>query len=152
MTVTRWRNDDNNTERGLARAPFSPVFSDLLENFFGGLMNEPATNRIPAVNISETADDFRLELAAPGLEKNDFKINLENKVLTISVEKQQEEETRESNYTKREFSYTAFKRSFNLPDVADSENIRAEYNNGLLHLVIPKKEEAKMRTREIPIS
>lgn len=151
MTLTRWRNS-NNDETGVNRAAFSPVFSDLLENFFGGFMQEPVMNRVPSVNISETPDDFRLELAAPGLEKSDFKINLEQKILTISVEKQEQDESRESNYTKREFSYTAFKRSFNLPDIADSENIRAEYNNGLLRVVIPKREDAKVRTREIQIS
>ena len=110
---------------------------------------------IPAVNIKETKEDFVVEMAAPGLKKEDFKIELENNLLTISSERTSEQDRNEDNrYSKREYSYESFQRSFTLPkEVVDSDKIQARYENGLLHLVIPKKEEAKQKPpRMIQIS
>lgn len=98
---------------------------------------------VPAVNIRELADNFEVEVAAPGMEKQDFKIQLENKTLTISSQKEQKQE---GNYTRREFSYQSFQRTFILPrDVVNDEGIAAKYENGVLHLMIPKKEEVKQK-------
>lgn len=102
---------------------------------------------LPAVNIRETADSFEVEMAAPGMSKKDFSIELENNLLTISSEKQQENQEKEGErFTKKEFSFLSFKRSFTLPKgVVDDDKIQAKYENGILSLRIPKKEEAKPR-------
>lgn len=105
------------------------------------------SSSIPAVNIRETADGFEVEMAAPGMSKKDFRIELDNNVLTISSEKRTENEQKDGErYTKREFSYQSFQRSFSLPkEVVDDEKIQARYEEGVLRLSIPKKEEAKPR-------
>lgn len=102
---------------------------------------------IPAVNVRETNENFMVEMAAPGMSKDDFKIELENNVLTITSEKNAEKiESSDEKYSRREFSYQSFSRLFTLPkEVVDSDKIQAKYENGLLTLVIPKKEEAKQK-------
>ena len=134
---------------------FDDLFSRDLMNW--GLNNNSTTNTtIPAVNIRETKESFDVELAAPGMRKEDFKVELDGNQLTISSERRSEEQeqTEDNRYTKREFSYQSFQRTFQLPkDVVDSDKIEARYENGLLHLVIPKKEEAKQKPpRMIQIS
>ena len=125
------------------------LFDDFLTRDFAQLaMQNSSTNTtIPAVNIKETSENFEVEMASPGMKKEDFKIELENNQLTISSERETEEEEKEDNrYTKKEFSYQSFQRTFQLPrDVVDVEKIEARYENGMLRLVIPKKEEAKQR-------
>lgn len=105
------------------------------------------TTSLPAVNIKETDEQFEVEMAAPGMSKEDFQIELNNNLLTISSEKRKEHEgTEKDRYTRREFSYQSFRRSFTLSnEVVDAEKIKARYENGVLHLQIPKKEEAKKR-------
>ncbi|MBN2766346.1 MAG: Hsp20/alpha crystallin family protein, partial [Paludibacteraceae bacterium] len=99
---------------------------------------------IPSVNIKENADAFTVEVAAPGFEKGDFKIELNLNTLSISSEKKVEAETKEGEvFTKREFSYQSFSRSFTLPQIADGDRIEANYQNGILTVLIPKREEAK---------
>ena len=126
----------------------------LFDDFFNrdifnwGLSNFSDTNTtIPGVNIKETADNFEVEVAAPGMTKKDFKIELDGNMLTISSEKSdQREEKEDEKYTRKEFSYQSFYRTFNLPkEVVDAEKIEAKYENGLLHSMIPKKEEAKQK-------
>ncbi|GJM28813.1 MAG: heat-shock protein [Cyclobacteriaceae bacterium] len=108
---------------------------------------------VPAVNIVETKDDFQVEMAAPGMGKGDFNIELDNDMLTISSDKQDSKEEQESSYSRREFSYLSFKRSFHLPNTVEAEKIKAKYQDGVLRLVIPKKEEAKTKpVRQISIS
>jgi HSP20 family protein len=134
----------------------------LFDDFFNrdifnwGVSNFSDTNTtIPGVNIKETADNFEVEVAAPGMSKKDFKIELDGNMLTISSEKSDEREEKEGEkYTRKEFSYQSFYRTFNLPkEVVDAEKIEAKYENGLLHLLIPKKEEAKQKpARLIQIS
>ena len=104
-------------------------------------------NSMPSVNIKETAESFEVELAAPGMEKKDFKVELDGNTLSISSEKQDQYEEKEGEtYTRKEFNYQSFYRTFHLPkDVVDAEKIRAKYENGLLYLSIPKKEEAKQK-------
>ena len=130
-----------------------PAFSALFDDFFNhelfnwGNNNFSTTSTtVPSVNIKETIDNFEVEVAAPGMEKKDFNITLNGNLLTISSSKQYEDEKKEQNYTRREFSYQSFQRSFDLPrDVVDADKINARYENGLLHLTIPKKEEAKQK-------
>jgi len=124
--------------------PFFPVFSDPFfeENFFNG----NSWTNTPAVNIAENKDGFRIEVAAPGLEKEDFHIDIEKRVLTISSEKETKSESKDEKdekYYRREFSFTSFKRSFSLPEYADTDNIKATHTNGVLNVFVPKREEAK---------
>lgn len=100
---------------------------------------------LPSVNLKEDENGYSIEVAAPGLDKNDFKIEVHNDLLTISSEKKEENETKNENerYTKREFSYQSFSRSFSLPQTADGDKVEAVYDKGILTISIPKKEEAK---------
>jgi len=109
---------------------------------------------LPSVNIKENADEYKVEVAAPGFDKNDFKLQLDHDLLTISSEKKVETETKDDErFTKREFSYQSFSRSFTLPQTADGDRIQANYDNGILNVSIPKKEEAKPKpTRMIEIN
>lgn len=96
--------------------------------------------------MKETDDNYEVEVAAPGMDKKDFHITLDGNLLTISSEKQFSDEEKDANYTRREFSYQSFQRSFELPkDVVDEESIQAKYENGVLYLTVPKKEEAKKK-------
>ena len=99
---------------------------------------------VPAVNIRDNEDSFTVELAAPGKKKEDFNIELDNDVLTISSEQKQESTSEEKGkFTRREFSYSSFTRSFTLPETADNDKIGANYENGVLTIEIPKREDAK---------
>ena len=125
---------------------FNDIFSRDLWNW--GLENNSSTNTtIPAINVRETNDTYEVELAAPGMNKKDFRIELNGNMLTISSEKQGEwQDTENEKYTRREFSYQSFQRMLQLPkEVVDEDKIQAKYENGLLHLTIPKKEHAKQR-------
>lgn len=136
----------------------STLFNDFLTRdlWNWGLGNNSSTNTtIPAINVKETNDNFEVEVAAPGMGKKDFKVELNGNMLTISSEKRNEwQETENEKYSRREFSYQSFQRTFQLPkDVVDEDKIQAKYENGLLHLTIPKKEHAKPRPpRMIEIS
>ena len=129
---------------------FPALFDDFFNRdlFNWGQSNFSDTNTtIPAVNIKETNDNYEVEVAAPGMTRKDFKVELDGNILTIRSEKSDEkQEKEEGNYTRREFSYQSFLRTFNLPkEVVDAEKIQAKYSDGVLHLLIPKKEEAKQR-------
>lgn len=133
------------------RLPF--LFDDFLTtDWFGGTANTgKIVNNAPAVNVKETDEDFYIELAVPGLSKEDFNIELDNDVLTISSETKSEKETIENKgkYTRKEFSYSSFKRSFSLPDTVEGTAIEASYENGVLLVAIPKKEEAKIQPKRL---
>ncbi len=137
---------------------FPNVFDDLFTRdlWNWGLTNNSSTNTtVPAVNIRETADNYDVEVAAPGMTKDDFKVELDGNTLIISSEKKDEREQKEGErYTRQEFSYQSFQRSFQLhKDVVDIDKIEAKYENGVLHLMIPKKEEVKQKPpRMIQIS
>ena len=129
---------------------FPANFDDFLNRdiFNWGLSNFSDTNTtIPAVNIKETSEHYEVEVAAPGMTKKDFTVQLDGNTLTINSEKaSQNEQDKDVRYTSREFSYQSFSRTFTLQkDVVDTENIQAKYEDGLLHLVIPKKEKAKQK-------
>lgn len=109
------------------------------------------TSRVPAANISESQDHFHVELAAPGLQKSDFKISLDRNQLSISVERESEQNDNGKNYSKREYSYTSWVRSFTLPESANAEQIEAVYESGVLRIDIAKREEAKAVRKQIEI-
>jgi len=94
---------------------------------------------MPAVNVKENEKGFEIEVAAPGLAKKDFNITVDNRVLTISSEKEEEREEKEENYTRREFSYSSFSRSFTLPEYVNEDDVKANYADGVLRLSVPKK-------------
>lgn len=140
---------------------FTNQYPSLFDRFFDNELfdwsnrNFSATNTtLPSVNIRENSDAFEVELAAPGLKKADFKIELDGDTLTVSSEKKIENETNENEkWTKREFSYQCFSRSFTLPQLVDGDKIKAKYDNGILNIIIPKKDEAKPKPiRKIAIS
>ncbi|MGE5106324.1 MAG: Hsp20/alpha crystallin family protein [Sphingobacteriales bacterium] len=107
----------------------------------GGFLGRTLT--IPAVNITENKDDFVVSLAVPGMKKDDFKIDMEGNMLTISCEKEEKKEEKEARYTRKEYNYSSFSRSFTLPEDVNKEKIEAKYEDGVLKLMLPKKEEAK---------
>ncbi|MEL7340480.1 MAG: Hsp20/alpha crystallin family protein [Bacteroidota bacterium] len=131
-----------------------PTFNSFFNDFFGedfGVFHGGAT---PAVNVKEEDDKFLLEVSAPGRNKEDFKLEVNNKILTISSEWKEANETEEAGkYTRREFRYGSFQRSFTLPNTVDGYHIKAHYENGVLSLTLPKREEAKEKgARLIEIS
>jgi len=128
-----------------------PGINNVLETLFNDSFYDRMVSRVPAVNISETADEYHIELAAPGLKKEDFKISLDHKILSISVEQRKENAVNEKKYNKREYSYSSFVRSFTLPEGADDARIEAGYADGVLKITLPKKEEAKSVRRQIEI-
>lgn len=130
----------------------------LVDFFFGddhlpGAFDSNRSGSMPAVNVVETKDDFQVELAAPGLDKKDFNIDVENNLLTISSEKEMRNEVEGEKMMRREFCYASFKRSFTLPEGTNSDKIKASYKDGVLTVFIPKREEAKEKpARKISIS
>jgi HSP20 family protein len=128
--------------------------NDLFDEFFNHF---PVRGReigwnVPAVNIHETKDDYQLELVAPGLKKEDFKVSLEKGILTISFEKKTETENKDYKTHRKEFAFTSFKRSFSVDDKINADAIQAKYDNGILKLSLPKKEEVKSLPKEIAIA
>ena len=132
-SLSRFWDDDDFFTRGLNWAVSN--FSD-------------TDTTVPAVNIRETDNSYEVEMAAPGMKKEDFKVELDNNILTISSEKtdEREEGGEKEKYSRREFSYQSFQRSFSLPkEVVDEDKIEAHYREGVLHLTIPKREQAKQK-------
>lgn len=126
--------------------PSTSFFDDFLtKDLFDWSAWTQEGSSVPRVNIVETNDDFRVEMAAPGMNKNDFQVELDNDMLTIQSEVSTNEESNDQNYTRREFSYQSFKRSFYLPNTVEADKIAATYKDGILNLMIPKKEEAKRK-------
>lgn len=135
---------------------FPSLLSDFFDNdkFFGNRFFEREfAQSLPAVNIKENNNEFNIEFAAPGFKKNDFKINVAENILTISAEKQEEKNEEKDRFTRKEFSYNSFSRSFTLPQAANADKIDAKYNDGILKLNIPKKEASKaLPKKEIKVS
>jgi HSP20 family protein len=144
MTLVKFNNKANNT--------LMPGFNDVFDSIFNDtFFNDRLVARVPAVNISESENNYHVELAAPGLKKEDFKLNLERNQLSISVEQSADHQDNQKNYSKREYSYGSFVRSFTLPESADHANIEASYTDGILRIDIAKREEAKAVRRQIEI-
>jgi HSP20 family protein len=118
------------------------IFGD---NFLNAFFSDGADYMIPAVNIKENEKHYSIELAAPGLNKEDFNINIEKNVLKISSEKENKNESENENYTRKEFSYSSFSRAFSIPESVDVEKIKASHKNGVLSIELPKHEESKLK-------
>jgi HSP20 family protein len=144
MTLVKF----NNGQKNAVNPWFSDVFDSLIND---SILNDRFVTKTPAVNIAETENEFHIELAVPGLKKEDFKINLDKNILSVSAEKKAENVEEGKKYSKREYTYYSFVRSFTLPESADQGKIAAEYTDGILKLNVTKKEEAKFQTREIAV-
>jgi HSP20 family protein len=135
---------------------FRSLISDLfdVDRFLGNdLISKAVFSEIPAANIKEDENKYEIELAVPGLSKEAFKINIENNIIEISSEQKDENTVEKKNFTRKEFSYNSFTRSFRLPESVNTDSINADYKNGLLTLTLPKKEEAKNKgKKEIKLS
>jgi len=146
MSLIRWS----------PRSSFPTNLNSLLDNFFttsDDIFNiGQRTESLPAVNVSETDDNFVLELAAPGKSKDDFDVDISNGVITISTESEEKSETEEKNYTRKEYSFNSFSRSFSLPDNVEASGIRAKYNEGVLTVDLPKNEPSKPETTKVEVS
>jgi HSP20 family protein len=139
MTLTKFRKN-------------SPVFSPFLDNFFeSDFFDNRSAGNLPSANIKEKDDRFEIELAIPGFDKSDVKIELNDGLLTISSEKKDEKEEKDGHYSRREFQYSAFSRSFRLPENVKDEDIKAQFKNGVLLVDIPKAQEIK-KVKSIEIS
>jgi len=136
-------------------------FPSIFDRFFNSdlmdwnLSNFSSTNTsLPAVNVKETDNEFIIDVAAPGMDKKDFKVNFQNNILTVSSEKKDEKEEKNGKFSRKEFAYQSFQRSFTVAENSiDSEKINAKYNDEILHITLPKREEVKPKPlREIKIS
>jgi HSP20 family protein len=141
MTIFKIKNTDN--------AENLPSFPSLFNSFFDDfiskdLIQKNAFHSNPAVNIIESSDKFIIDVAVPGMNKEDFKIEVEKQVLKISMEKKDERNETDEKFTRREFSYSTFSRSFRLPEIIQSDTISAGYENGILKIQLMKKDEAKI--------
>lgn len=143
MKLVKWTNEPTFPEF------FNRWFNDDFDNYLG----KRNSGDLPLANVVENETGFDIEFAVPGMNKEDFKLSVENNVLSVSAEKQESKEEKEKNFTRREFTYGSFTRSFALPKTIDVEKIAAAYNNGILTVTLPKKEEEKtLISHEIKIS
>ena len=139
------------------RKPFERSFSNLFEDFFNDMpvlktdFDQSEWNGFAPVNIKETEKSYDLEVVAPGFEKADFKVNVDQNILTISAEKKNETKEENEKQIRREYNHRSFKRSFTLDEKIDASNIEAKYVNGVLTLNLPKKEAVKASAKEISI-
>jgi HSP20 family protein len=146
-SLEKWNGNGNN----LMFPEFPSLFDDLLiKDLFNFPLRTAFNGRsVPDVNLKETDSAFELEMAVPGMNKKDFKVELAQNTLTISAQKESktEEKSDDGNYSRREFSYQSFSRSFNLPeDLVNGDEIGANYKDGILHITVPKKESVKQRS------
>ena len=138
MTVVKIRKPFEN------EVVFNSPFSGLMDNFFGNpFFAKGHASFVPAVNISEEETKFSIEVSAPGFDKTDFKVEVDKGMLSVSAEHKNESNVKEKNYTRKEFNYGSFKRSFSLPEGINEEAIDAKYENGVLNISLPKKEKEK---------
>ena len=144
MTLVKFNNRTRNN---------APYFNNVFDSLFTEAVNKnAAVNKVPGVNILESKENYTIELAAPGLEKSDFQINLKKDNLSVWAEKKAEDGAGEKNYSRKEFDYLSFARSFVLPETVDAEKIAAEYVNGILTITIGKKVEVQPESKEIKVS
>ena len=132
-----------------------PSFLNFFDHIFEGNIDESnnCSKCVPLANIIENEKSFNVDIAIPGVDKKDVKINIENNLLTVSSEKKEEKNEEKKNFTRKEFVYNSFSRSFTLPKIIDTEKIQANYENGVLKLELPKKDEGKFNLKkEIEIS
>jgi HSP20 family protein len=133
--------------------PVLNPFDQLFNGFFNDEFLSNTQFTVPSVNVKETEKDYVIEVAAPGMKKKDFHINVENDVLTISADQEVKNEEKTDNYIKKEFSYSQFSRSFTLPEIVNQDQILAKYKDGVLEVSLPKSEEAlAKKIREISVN
>lgn len=143
MTLVKFNNKTRNT---------APYFNNVFDSLFSDALNKNhGVNKVPNVNIYENENEYKIELAAPGLSKEDFKIDLKKNNLSVWAEKKVDAAT-QKDYSRKEFEYSSFARSFILPEGVDAEKISAEYINGILTITIGKQDEAKNTHKEIVVS
>ena len=143
------------TQLKFINRPVAKQFDNFFNDFLTpSVWSNPSTdaNSIPAANVHETAAAYVLEINAPGRNKEDFKINLEKDLLTVSYEKKEENDVEGQKTIRREFKYNSFKRSFSLDEKVDAQNIQAKYENGVLKIDLPKKPEVVEQPKQIAIS
>ncbi|MCG2420395.1 Hsp20/alpha crystallin family protein [Aequorivita sp. F47161] len=143
------------TNSGSNLSPWTSLIDDIFNREMSSVFSQNFNTGIslPKVNIKESADAYYVEMAAPGLKKSDFQIDLDNQLLTISTEVEEKNEENKENFTRREFGYSSFKRSFSLPETVEDSKIKAQYKEGILSIHLPKKEEARQKPpRNIQIS
>lgn len=144
MTLVKFNNRTRNT---------APYFNNVFDSLFSdALTKNHLINKTPSVNILEDEKAFVIELAAPGLKKDDFQIQIKKDTLSIWVEKTKSEIEESKDYSRKEFEFSSFARSFNLPENVDAEKITAEYKDGILKVVISKKDDEKLQNRTITVS
>ena len=146
MTLVKFRNGGGTSFPSFERSfAFPSFFSDA----FDKLWTDEEMSWMPAVNVTERAGDYKIDLAAPGMDKKDFRVEVEKGILTISGERKEEVVNENDKTSRREFHYGSFKRSFSLPDSADGENIQANYKDGILSLVVSKREDSKQKSKKL---
>ncbi len=144
MTLVKFNNRTRNT---------APYFNNVFDSLFSEALNKNLSiNKVPGVNILASDTEYKIELAAPGLTKEDFQINLKKDTLSVWAEKKVAETEEKKDYTRKEFDYFSFARSFVLPESVDGDKITAEYINGILNITIGKKEPAQPAAKEIKVS
>ncbi|CAM4085929.1 heat shock protein Hsp20 [Pedobacter westerhofensis] len=144
MTLVKFNNRTRNT---------APYFNNVFDSLFSDALNKNySINKVPGVNIVESDTDYSIELAAPGLEKADFQINLKKDTLSVWAEKKADDAAPKKNYSRKEFDYLSFARSFVLPESVDAEKIAAEYLNGILTITLGKKVDVQPESKEIKVS
>src|SRR5688572_14969329 len=145
MTLVKFKNGNGSGSVPAIDRPlgFPSFFSDTLER----LWSDETATWMPAVNIRERAEDFVIDLAVPGMNKEDFSVEVDNGVLTVSGERKDETEHKNDNHTRREFHYGSFRRTFSLPDSANPDEVNASYKDGILTLTVMKREESKLKPK-----
>ncbi|WP_237587125.1 Hsp20/alpha crystallin family protein [Pontibacter russatus] len=139
------------------RSVFSDFFTDIDRMFDNDFFLMPMNlkrqmeGKVPSVNIRDKEKEYLIEVAAPGMKKEDFNIDMEEGMLTISSQKEEDKTEERENYKRREYNYSSFSRSFNLPENVKSEEIKAHYEDGILSLTIPKKQEQEKPKQKIKI-
>jgi HSP20 family protein len=141
----------NHPAKQFYNSEFNNFFNHLDTMFTAKSFNNVACNNLPAVNVKEGENGFQIEIAAPGLKKEDFKLSLHENRLTISAKQEEKTEEKTEKYSRQEFNYTSFQRSFTLPKNVDGDKIDASYTDGILHIGLPKKEESKPVVKEIAV-
>lgn len=129
----------------------APFFPSLIDDFINQDWNlkTPSSTTLPAVNIKDLDAQFEIELAVPGMKKSDFEIEVEDGLLSISSSLEEEQVTEKGKFTRREFSYNSFKRTFTIPDSVDPSNIEAQYSDGVLQLRLPKRKESLPQPKKL---
>jgi HSP20 family protein len=138
------------TSEGLV--PFRSMLSDFFET--NDFFKDSVWNKdwVPAVNVSENEKSYKIEVAAPGMKKDDFKVKIENGIIHISAERKEEKEEKKKNYTRQEYNYSSFNRSFTLPDDVKEDDIKAHYEDGVLKLDIARKAITVSKAKEISVA